>query len=161
MMLNKQLTLKQGRFVHEYLIDINATQAAIRSGYSKKTAAIIGFENLRKPNIAKAIQAAANERMEQIKIHAAWVLQEQVRVYERCMQDQPVLDKDGNETGEYKFDAAGANRALENIGKHTSVNAFKHVEGDGEPIDTKWMVEIVHTSKEDYNRREKCIEHIP
>lgn len=52
------LTPKQQRFVEEYLIDLNATQAAIRSGYSEKTAAVIGAENLIKPNIAKAIQEA-------------------------------------------------------------------------------------------------------
>lgn len=52
------LTPKQQRFVEEYLIDLNATQAAIRSGYSEKTAAAIGAENLIKPNIAKAIQEA-------------------------------------------------------------------------------------------------------
>ncbi len=52
------LTPKQERFVEEYLIDLNATQAAIRAGYSEKTAKEIGSENLTKPNIAKAIQEA-------------------------------------------------------------------------------------------------------
>ncbi len=52
------LTPKQQRFVEEYLIDLNATQAAIRAGYSEKTAKEIGSENLTKPNIAKAIQEA-------------------------------------------------------------------------------------------------------
>jgi phage terminase small subunit len=51
------LTAKQERFVQEYLIDLNATQAAIRAGYSAKTAAEIGFENLRKPQISGAIAA--------------------------------------------------------------------------------------------------------
>jgi phage terminase small subunit len=49
---------RQARFVNEYLIDLNATQAAIRSGYSEKTAYSIGSENLRKPEIQKAIAAA-------------------------------------------------------------------------------------------------------
>ena len=47
-----KLTAKQMRFCEEYLIDFNATQAAIRAGYSKKTAKEIGCENLTKPNIA-------------------------------------------------------------------------------------------------------------
>jgi phage terminase small subunit len=51
------LTAKQERFIQEYLIDLNATQAAIRAGYSKKTAEVIGYENLRKPLIAAAIAA--------------------------------------------------------------------------------------------------------
>lgn len=49
------LTPKQQRFVAEYLVDLNATQAAVRAGYSAKTAAVIGVENLRKPNVAEAI----------------------------------------------------------------------------------------------------------
>lgn len=50
------LTVKQRRFVEEYCTDYNATQAAIRAGYSENTAAIIGWENLRKPNISEAIK---------------------------------------------------------------------------------------------------------
>jgi phage terminase small subunit len=52
------MTPKQERFVQEYFIDLNATQAAIRAGYSTKTAGVIGGENLRKPNIAAAIAEA-------------------------------------------------------------------------------------------------------
>lgn len=57
------MTDKQKRFVDEYLIDLNATQAAIRAGYSEKTARYIGYENLTKPHISNAIQ----ERMEQLE----------------------------------------------------------------------------------------------
>ena len=55
------LTPKQQRFVDEYLIDLNATQAAIRAGYSEKTAKSIGQENLTKPDIQKAIEEAKNQ----------------------------------------------------------------------------------------------------
>lgn len=57
-----KLTPKQQRFVDEYLIDLNATQAAIRAGYSEKTAYSIGDENLKKPDIKKAIEKAQQER---------------------------------------------------------------------------------------------------
>tara|TARA_R110000765_G_scaffold335414_1_gene425810 strand:- start:84 stop:635 length:552 start_codon:yes stop_codon:yes gene_type:complete len=56
------LTPKQARFVAEYLIDLNATQAAIRAGYSEKTAHAIGQENLRKPIIAESITEAQTQR---------------------------------------------------------------------------------------------------
>lgn len=56
------LTVKQKRFCDEYLIDLNATQAAIRSGYSKKTAGVIGQENLTKPNIKAYIEARMAEK---------------------------------------------------------------------------------------------------
>ncbi len=68
------LTPKQQAFVNEYLIDLNATQAAIRAGYSKKTARFIGAENLTKPNIEAAIAGAIGDRAERTKIDADWVL---------------------------------------------------------------------------------------
>ncbi len=52
------LTPKQARFVEEYLIDLNATQAAIRAGYSAKTARAMGCENLTKPDIQAAVTEA-------------------------------------------------------------------------------------------------------
>lgn len=57
-----KLTAKQQRFCDEYLIDLNATQAAIRAGYSKKTARAIGNENLMKPDIKKYIDERMAEK---------------------------------------------------------------------------------------------------
>ena len=62
------LTAKQQRFVDEYLVDLNATQATIRAGYSKKTARAMGCENLTKPNIASAISDAQKERRIRLSI---------------------------------------------------------------------------------------------
>lgn len=57
------MTRKQQRFVTEYLVDCNATQAAIRAGYSEQTARFIGAENLSKPYIKQAIA----DKMEEMK----------------------------------------------------------------------------------------------
>lgn len=57
-----KLTAKQQRFCDEYLIDLNATQAAIRAGYSKKTARKIGQENMTKPDIRQRIDARMAEK---------------------------------------------------------------------------------------------------
>ncbi|MDO8864132.1 terminase small subunit [Haliea sp. E1-2-M8] len=70
----KKLTPKQEVFVQEYLVDLNATQAAIRAGYAPKRADAIGFENLRKPEIADAIDAAKTERSERTQIDSEYVL---------------------------------------------------------------------------------------
>lgn len=70
------LTSKQKLFVDEYLVDLNATQAAIRAGYSEKTAYSIGNENLMKPEIAKAIQNAQQKRQERTEITQDRVVQE-------------------------------------------------------------------------------------
>ena len=56
------MTAKQKRFCDEYLVDLNATQAAIRSGYSEKTARKIGQENLTKPDIKKYIEERMAEK---------------------------------------------------------------------------------------------------
>ena len=71
-----KLTPKQRRFVNEYLIDLNATQAAIRAGYSKKTAQQIGAENLSKPVIQAEIQKRQVKLQNKLEITQERVLQE-------------------------------------------------------------------------------------
>lgn len=71
-----RLTEKQKRFVEEYLVDLNATQAAIRAGYKEKTAYSTGCENLRKPEIQAAIQEAMANRSARTEITQDMVLQE-------------------------------------------------------------------------------------
>ena len=61
-----KMTAKQQRFCDEYLLDLNATQAAIRAGYSPKTAYSIGDENLKKPEIAKYIADRMAEKESQL-----------------------------------------------------------------------------------------------
>ena len=143
------LTPKQQRFVEEYLIDLNATQAAIRSGYSEKTAQQMGSENLLKPVIAKAIQEAQNKRTEQTQIDAAYVLRRLVEIDQMDVLD--IMDDDGNvkplrdwpkiwrqyisnietismDDGEgwlKKIKWPDKVKNLELLGRHVSVGAFK------------------------------------
>jgi phage terminase small subunit len=119
-----KLTSRQQAFCEEYLIDLNALQAAIRAGYSGKTAKQIGSENLSKPDVAKYIAELKAERSLLTKIDAAWVLMSAKKVYDRCMQEEAVTDKEGATTGEYRFEHSGANAALGIIGKHVYVQAF-------------------------------------
>ena len=74
------LTAKQARFVSEYLVDLNATQAATRAGYATKRADAIGYENLRKPDIQSAIAAAIAERAQRTEITQDRVLTELGRI---------------------------------------------------------------------------------
>ncbi len=62
----QKLTPKQARFVAEYLVDLNATQAVIRAGYSRKTADSIGLQLLRKTQVALAIQKAQEDRARRV-----------------------------------------------------------------------------------------------
>jgi phage terminase small subunit len=63
-----KLTAKQEKFIKEYLVDLNATKAAERAGYSKKTAGVIGDENLKKPYIAEAIRAERDKTSQKLEI---------------------------------------------------------------------------------------------
>lgn len=111
------MTPKQQRFVEEYLVDLNATQAALRAGYSEKTAYSIGPENLKKPEIAAAIEAAQNKTSEKLDITREWILERLKENAERAMQATQVFDKEGNPTGEYTYQGNVANKALELLGK--------------------------------------------
>lgn len=70
------MTPKQETFVRNYLIDLNSTQAAIRAGYSVRTAEKIGSENLRKPDIAAEIKIAMDERAAREQVNADLALRE-------------------------------------------------------------------------------------
>lgn len=75
-----KLTAKQNKFVEEYLIDLNATQAAIRAGYSTESAKEIGCENLTKPNVKAEIDKAIAERSRRTGINQDRVLRELAKI---------------------------------------------------------------------------------
>lgn len=120
-MKSSALTPKQRRFVDEYLVDLNATQAAIRAGYSAKTARQIGTENLAKPSISAAITKAEAARSERIEVTQDWVLARLIENAERSMQHEKVFNSLGQPTGEYRYEGSVANRALELLGKHLAM----------------------------------------
>lgn len=74
------LTQKQQRFCDEYLIDLNATQAAVRAGYSVKTAQAISTENLSKPLVKEYLAKLIKDRSERTKIDADYVLKRLVDI---------------------------------------------------------------------------------
>lgn len=146
------MTPKQERFVEEYLIDLNATQAAIRAGYSSATAYSIGEENLRKPEIASALERAMAERSERTAITADYVLQSIVATMERCKQVEPVFDRKGERvlvetpTGDlapaFTFNPMGVLKGAELLGKHLKLFTEKveHTGKDGGAIEFEQKV---------------------
>jgi phage terminase small subunit len=147
------LTPKQKRFVEEYLLDLNATQAAIRAGYSERTARQVGAENLSKPVIMAAVSEAQAARSDRVKIDADWVLARLVDEVEadfvdlidangavRPVEQWPEVWRKGLVAGldvQENFDE-GAKigqtvklrlsdrlKRIELIGKHVSVQAFR------------------------------------
>ena len=108
------MTPKQERFVEEYLVDLNATQAAVRAGYSEKTAQMIGSENLSKPMIAAAVAAAQAERSERTEITQDYVLSEIVQV----IKDRRGTGEDANPNAVLK--------GAELLGRHLALFTDKH-----------------------------------
>jgi phage terminase small subunit len=83
----RKLTEKQARFVEEYLKDLNATQAAIRAGYSEKNADRIGAQLLGKTWVAEAVAARVAERSARTEIDADYVLKKMVEIAEMDVLD--------------------------------------------------------------------------
>lgn len=120
------LTAKQQRFVEEYLVDLNATQAAIRAGYSKRTAGSVGGENLQKPEIQAAISAAQAERSKRTEITADRVLTELARIGFANMQDYMRVGADGDPY----LDFSGLTREQAAALVEVTVEDFKDGRGD-------------------------------
>ncbi len=122
----KSLTPKQRRFVDEYLVDLNARQAAIRARYSERTAQEQGSRLLSKAKVQTAVAKAMAERSRRTKITSDYVLAGLQEIAERTMQRVPVLDRLGKETGQWTFKAGAATRAFELMGKHLGMFVDRH-----------------------------------
>lgn len=144
------MTPKQQAFVDEYLIDLNATQAATRAGYSARTANEQGARLLANASVSAAIAAAKRVRSEKTAVDAAWLLSrladeataDVADLYDetgnvRAVKDWPLIWRTGLVAGiEVESIGEGAGRLtkiklsdrikrLELIGKHIDVQAFK------------------------------------
>jgi phage terminase small subunit len=128
----KKLTAKQQSFVEEYLVDLNATQAAIRAGYSERTAKQQGSRLLTNADVLRAVDEGQERRTERVEVTQDYVLDNLTEIVERCMQRSPVMvrrgrllvqatDDEGRDV--WRFDAKGATAALTLLGKHLGLFA--------------------------------------
>jgi phage terminase small subunit len=116
-MKTREMTPKQKAFVQEYLIDLNATQSAIRAGYSAKKASEIGYELLHKTAVMTAIAEAQDKRSEKTNLTAESVLKNIVRLATKA-----------EESGRF----ADALRGQELLGRHLAMFTDR-VETPGAP----------------------------
>lgn len=144
-MSNEEITAKQQLFIKEYLIDLNGTQAAIRAGYSSKTANEQASRLLANANIRAEVQKAMDKRSEDLGIDAKYVLQTIKNTIERCKQAEQVLDRkglpvmielpDGELAPAFTFDSMAVLKGAELLGKHLKMFTDKaEVEHKGNVI---------------------------
>lgn len=135
-MVDRKLTDKQQRFVEEYLVDLNATQAAIRAKYSPKTASRIGPELLGKTCVAEAIAAARAQVSERTARTVDDIMADIGRVRDSAMQE--VVDPESGVRGMLSY--KDALKALELEGKR--LGAFiEKVENSGNQSMT---IKVIH-----------------
>lgn len=115
--LGRDLNLQYRKFVQEWMVDMNATRAAIAAGYSEKSAAQTASRLMRRTDIRRYRDALMAEAFEDLGVTRHSIASRVWEIYERCMQKKPVLEWDSTtrewiESGEWQFDTKGALKAL-------------------------------------------------
>ncbi len=118
-----KLTPKQRAFCDEYLVDLNATQAAIRAGYSEKGAHVRGSELLANHRVTRAIAGKFEDRMKRVEVDQDYVVRVLKENIELSLQRRPILNNKGEETGNYVHDGRTVNGAASLLGKHLGMFA--------------------------------------
>ena len=105
------------KFVQEWMVDMNATRAAIAAGYSEKSAAQTASRLMRRTEIRSYRDALMAEAFEDLGVTRHSIASRVWEIYERCMQKKPVMEwnsttREWIESGEWQFDTKGALKAL-------------------------------------------------
>lgn len=160
---------RRRRFCEEYLIDLNGTQAAIRAGYSPKSARTTASRLLADENISRVLAELRDQQSKRLEINADYVLNGLVENNERALQRirpkmvfNPVTksfdqaeDDDGNKIFEY--DGMVSNRSLELLGKHLGlfVERKEHSGPNGGPININNGLDLSKLSIEELEELER------
>lgn len=143
--LERELTPRQLRFVAELEADGNATAAAERAGYSKRSAASQASRMLKNEKVLAYRRARSRAAFEALGIGAEGIAVRLNEIYNRCMQRIPVMEWDYDqkqwvESGEWKFDARGAARALELMGDMQGIFKKGVIAEQSEPFEVNIKV---------------------
>jgi len=105
------------RFADKYFETLNGKESAIYAGFSEDTARQKAWQLLQREDIHEYLQSMRAEYAKKSGISKQWIIERFKHISDTCVQAEPVFDSDGNPTGEYRFDSAGANKSTEMLGK--------------------------------------------
>lgn len=114
------MTEQQKIFADQYLVDRNATQAALRAGYAVSSSRLVGHKLLNNKEVREYIDLQLKEISNTAHVSVEWALNRYKDISDRCMQAEPVMmyvDGEWIESGQYKFDSLGAKGATDSIVK--------------------------------------------
>jgi len=148
-MEDDKLTIKQERYAQGLFAGLSQREAYKRaynaSNMKDSTIDRNACELAGDNKISTRIEYLTNEFKERNMLTVEWVLNNLKYVTERCLQQQAVLDREGNNTGEYKFEHTGANKSLELIGKHLGMFTDR--------IESHNITETIEYTAEDRQKR--------
>jgi len=143
------LTIKQEKYVQGLFAGLSQREAYKRAynavAMKDNTIDKVAYELAKTPKVATRLQTLTDELKSRNMLTIEWVLNNLKDVSERCMQQQAVLDREGNNTGEYKFEHTGANKSLELIGKHLGMFTDR--------IESHNITETIEYTTEDRQKR--------
>ena len=152
-----QLSAKQKRFIEEYAVDCNASAAARRAGYATKSAGVIGYKLLGRPEIAKAVEERLKQADARAELSADFVRKFWKQAIKTCAQEvlattaegMPLIDRDGNKV--YKnLDANSLRNLLADVAKHLQM--FEKDDGAKDADAGTGVMKVPGVaSKEDWN----------
>ena len=115
----RQLTKQQKRFVSEYIRSLDAQSAAEKSGYKSEDLKVFSSELLKKDYIINEIKTQLKLQIESLNVQKGYVIQKLLQIAEFSLEEEDILDKDGNPTGKRKLrDSSAGLKALEALCKY-------------------------------------------
>ena len=123
----KQLTQQQKRFVNEYIMSLDAELAAKKAGYKCKDLKGFASELLQKDYIIHAIKSQLKLQIDSLSVQKGYVIQKLLQIAEFSLEEEDILDKEGNSTGKKKLrDSSAGLKALESLCKYLGFSASQN-----------------------------------
>lgn len=127
--MKKQLTLQQKQFVSEYIKILDGEKALKSAGYKSKDLKNMAAKMLSNDSVIKEIKLQIKQQISSLNVQRGYVIQKLLQIAEFSLEEEDILDKDGNYTGKRKLrDSSAGLKALESLCKYTGLSCTKSEE---------------------------------